>query len=141
MKTYFHSIKITLYLIKYIYIIPTFFSWYCNIFLFNQNKFVFNEIYFYYITFFFHDIEIFLFSQNKFVFKKKKICHIYVFFIQVKYIFTVWIFHGILFWWAYLVFHLYLQKSEFYFQYVNWTTTRKCEKAAKKNIRILCYES
>ena len=28
------------------------FIWYQNIFSFNENKFVFNEIYFHYITFF-----------------------------------------------------------------------------------------
>ena len=33
------------------------------------------------------------------------------------------------------------KKSEFYFQYVNWTAARGCEKAAKKDIIILCYES
>ena len=38
---------------------------------------------------------------------------------------------------AYLVFHLYLQKSEFYFQCVNRTTAQGCEKAAKKDIKIL----
>ena len=62
MKIYFHSIKITLYLIKYIFIILTFFSWYENIFSFNQNKFVFSKIYFYYATFFSWYQNIFSFS-------------------------------------------------------------------------------
>ena len=47
----------------------------------------------------------------------------------------------LLYWWAHVVFNLYLQKSEFYFHYVNWTTARGCEKAAKKDIRILYYQS
>ena len=97
-KIYFHSIKTNLYSIKYIFIISPFFPWCQNIFSFSQNKSVFSKKYFYHI-----------------------------FFIQIKYVFTIWIFHWILFWWVYLVFHLYLQKSEFYFQYVNWTTAREYE--------------
>ena len=31
------------------------------------------------------------------------------------------------------------KKVEFYCQYVNWTTAQGCEKAAKKDIIILCY--
>ena len=62
MKIYFHSIKITLYLIKYIFITLTFFSWYENIFSFNQNKFVFSKIYFHYATFFSWYQNIFSFS-------------------------------------------------------------------------------
>ena len=42
---------------------------------------------------------------------------------------------------TYLVFHLYLKKSEFYFQYINRKAALGCEKVAKKDIRILCYES
>ena len=45
--------------------------WYQNIFLFNQNKFVFNKIYFHYNNFFLWYQNIFLFNQNKFVFTKK----------------------------------------------------------------------
>ena len=52
MKIYFHSIKITLYLRKYIFIISTFFSWYQNIFSFSQNKFLFSKKHFYHIYFF-----------------------------------------------------------------------------------------
>ena len=64
MKVYFHSIKTTLYLIKYNFIISTFFSWYQNIFLFNQNEFVFNKIYFHYINVFFM-ISKYIFIQSK----------------------------------------------------------------------------
>ena len=64
MKVYFHSIKTTLYLIKYNFIISTFFSWYQNIFLFNQNEFVLNKIYFHYINFFFM-ISKYIFIQSK----------------------------------------------------------------------------
>ena len=39
------------------------------------------------------------------------------------------------------IFYLYLQKSEFSFQYVNWTTAPGCEKVAKKDMGVLCYES
>ena len=96
---YFHSIKTNLYSTKYIFIISPFFPWYQNIF---------------------HLIKINLYSvRNIFI--------INIFSIQVKYVFTIWIFHWILFWWVYLVFDLYLQKSEFYFQYVNWTTAQECE--------------
>ena len=117
------------------------FMWYGNIFSFNQNNFVFNKIYFHlYHIFFFMTSNIFLFNQNKFVFSKKYFCHIYVFFIKLKYIFIIWIFIEYFFWWAYLVFFLHFQK-EFYFQYIKWTTAWGCEKAAKKNIRILCYKS
>ena len=31
--------------------------------------------------------------------------------------------------------------KEFYFQYVNSTTARGCEKVAKEDVRILCYET
>ena len=99
LKIYFHSIKITLYLIKYIFII---------------SRFCYN------IKIYFHSVKINLYSvRNIFI-----IC---IFFIQAKYIFTIWIFHWILLWWTYLVFHLYLQKPGFYFQYVNWTTARLYE--------------
>ena len=108
-KTYFHYI--------------TFFSWYQNIFSFNQNKFVFNKIYFHYITFF-HDTKINFHSTKINFYSVRNIFIIYIFFIQVKYIFIIWIFHWMLFCWAYLVFSLYLQKSEFYFQCVNWTTAQ-----------------
>ena len=96
---------LTLYLIKYIFIISPF-SMISNIFSFSQNKFVFSKKHFY---------------------------HIHIFFFQVKYIcFITWIFHWILFCWAYLVFYLYLQNSEFYFQHVNKALAQGCEKAAKK---------
>ena len=99
MKIYFHSIKIILYSIKYIFIIS----------LFSHDT----KIYFY-------SVKINLYSvRNFFV--------IYIFFIQAKYILIIWVFHWIHSWRTYLVFHLYLQKSEFYFQYVNWTTARGCE--------------
>ena len=44
--------------------------WYKNIFSFNQNNFVFNKIYFHYITFFSWYQNIFLSNQNKFIFNK-----------------------------------------------------------------------
>ena len=114
MKIYFHSIKTALYLIKYIFSISPCFSWYQKTFSFSQNKFVFSKNHFYHTNF----------------------C-----FILVKYVFIIEIFHWILFWWGYLVFLLYLQNSEFQFQHVNWTTTRGCKKAIKKDIRVWCYES
>ena len=126
-KIYFHSIKIILYLIKHIFIISPLFSWYENIFSFNQNKFVFNKVYSHHITFFSHDIKIYFHSVKINLYSVRNIFIIYIFFIQVKYILIIRIFLWILFWWAYLVFHLYLQKSEFYFQYVNWITARGCE--------------
>ena len=93
MKIYFHSIKITLYLIKYIFIIS---------------------------SFFFHDIKICFNSVKINLYSVRNIFIIHI------YIFIIWIFHWILFWWAYLVFQLYLQKSKFYFWYVNWTTVQGC---------------
>ena len=127
MKIYFHSIKIILYLIKHIFIISPLFSWYENIFSINQNKFVFNKVYSHHITFFspwyqniYHSVKINLYSV-------RSILIIYIFFIQVKYVLIIRIFLWILFGWAYLVFNLYLQKPEFYFQYVNWITAWGCE--------------
>ena len=80
MKIYFHSIKTTLYLIKYIFIISPFFSWYQNRFLFKQNKFLFNKMYFHYITFFFSWYQnMFSFSENKTVFSKKRFYYIHIF--------------------------------------------------------------
>ena len=56
-------------------------------------------------------------SAKKNFYSVRNISIIYIyFFIQVKNIF-----------------------KEFYFQYVNGTTAWGCEKAAKKDIRILCY--
>ena len=52
---------------------------------------------------------------------------LYIFFIQVKYISIILTFDWILFSRAYLVLHLHLQKSECYFQCVNWATARGCE--------------
>ena len=80
------------------------FSLWCqNIFLFNQNKFVFNEIYFHQIN---------------------------LFYIVLKYIFTQWG-HGLLyefsifFWWAYLVFQICIYKSQ------NFTSSVKIEQQSE----------
>ena len=95
MKMYFHLIKITLYSIKFIFIISTFFSWYQNKCLFNQNKFVFNKIYFHYINFFMISKYIF-FSVKINLYLVRKIFLIYIFFHSNKFIFLIWIFHWIL---------------------------------------------
>ena len=125
-KIYFHYITFFFFMIsKYI--------------LFNQNKFGFNKIYFHYINFFSWYQNIFLFNQNNFVFSEKHF--IIFFFCSSKMYFYYMIFLLNTFLVAYLVFNLYLQKSELYFHCVNWTAARECEKAAKKDIRILCYES
>ena len=79
MKIYFHSVKVTLYLIKHIFIISLF-SWYQNMSLFNQNKFVFNKIYFHYITLFFHGIKIYFYSVKINLYSvRNTFCHIYFF--------------------------------------------------------------
>ena len=127
MKMYFHSIKIILYLIKHIFVISLFFhdiKIYFHSIKTNLNsiKYIFN-------------MSPFSPMISKYIFRSVKINFysvinifiIYIFFIQVKYILIILIFHWMLFCWAYLVFHLYLQKSEFYFQCVNWTTARVCE--------------
>ena len=138
MKIYFHSIKTTLYLIKYIFIISPFFSWYQNRFLFNQNKFLFNKMYFHYITFFFHDIKICFHLVKINLYSARNIFITYIFFHSSEVYFYCMDFSLNTF--LVILFHLYFKWSEFYFQYVNWTAARGREKAAKKDIRILCYE-
>ena len=114
MKIYFYLIKINLYSIKYIFIISTFF---------DDVK-----IYFYLIKIILCSV------RNIFI---PFFFFFFFFFIQVKYINIIWNFYWKLFWWAYLVFYLYLQKFDFYFQCVNWTIARGCGKPAKKDIIIL----
>ena len=84
--TYFYSININLCSMKYIFIISLFFffSWYQNMFLYNQNRFVFNEMFFYYITFFSWYQNMFLFNQNKFVFNEIFFLSYYCFFHVIK---------------------------------------------------------
>ena len=125
MKIYYHLIKIT------------------NKIYFHYINFFFQEIkiYFYSIKINFYSIKINFYSIKIILYLVRNIFITHCFFIQVKYIFIIWIFYWLLFWWAYLVFHLYLQKSDFYFQCVNWTAARGCGKTTKKDIRILCYES
>ena len=86
MKNYFHSVKTNLYSIKYIFIMSPFF---------------------YDVNIYFHSVKINLYSI-------RDILSYRFFFIQVNYIFIIWIFHWTLFWWPYLLFHLYLKKSQLY---------------------------
>ena len=101
MKIYFHSIKIILYLIKHISIISPFFmiSKYFHSIKTNLYSIkyilIISPFFSWYQNIYFHSV------KNKFVFSKKYFYHIY-FFHSSK----IWIFHWILFWWAYLVFHL-----------------------------------
>ena len=60
------------------------FIWYEKIFLFNQNKFVYNKVYFHYITVFSRYQDIFSFSQNKSIFSNKHFYHVYIFFHSIK---------------------------------------------------------
>ena len=126
MKIYVHSIKIILYLIKHIFIISPFFHD-IKIYFHSIKTNMYSIKYIFIISPFFHDIKIYFHSVKTNLYSVRNIFIIYIFFIQVKYIFNIWIFHWILCWWAYLAFQLYLQKSELYFQYVNWTTAQRCE--------------
>ena len=137
-KIYFHSIKITLYLMKHIFIISTFFSWYQNIFSFNQNKFVFNKINFHYISFFSWYQNIFSFSQKN-LYSVSNIFIIYIFFHSSKIYFYYMNFSLNTFLVSISGLPFVFKKVEFYCQYVNWTTAQGCEKAAEKDIIILCY--
>ena len=132
---HFYSIKINLYSMKYIFIVSIFFTIYKYIFI-QSNKFVFNEIFLYYV--FFHIMKIYFYSIKITLHSIRNIFTIYIFFIQGKYIFYYINFSFITF----LVrISGLLQKSEFYIQYVNWTAARGCKKAAERSIRILCGES
>ena len=64
MKIYFHSIKINLYSIKYILIMPSFLPWYQNLFLLNQNKFLFSKKHFYHTSLFIQAKLFFFFYLN-----------------------------------------------------------------------------
>ena len=78
MKIYFHSIKITLYLIKYIFMISPFFHD-IQIYFNSIKKKLHSIEYIFIISPFFHDIKIFSPSQNKFVSSRKHFYHIYFF--------------------------------------------------------------
>ena len=62
MKIYFHSLKITLYLIKYIFIMSPLFSWYQSIFYWIKINLYSIKFIFIISTFFFHDIKIYFYS-------------------------------------------------------------------------------
>ena len=105
--------------------------WYQNIFSFNKNKIPFNLIYLYHAYHTYIYIYMYIYNQNKFVFKMNFFW---------KYCFIKWIFHSIV---TYLIFHFYLQKSEFYFQYIaarfcKKAVLRKIIKAFEQSLSIIC---
>ena len=114
MKIYFHSIKTTLYLIKYIFIISPFFHD-IKIYFYSVKTNFYSIKFIFIISLFFHDIKIYFHSVKINLYSIRNIFVMYIFFIQVKYIFIIWIFHWIFFCWAYLVFHLYLKSQNFTF--------------------------
>ena len=111
--TFFHETKIHFYSIK--------------------NKFLFNKIYFHYITFSRYQNTVHFCSIKTSLYSTRFTILYILFFIQLKKKLFI---HSILFWWAYLLFPLYLQVIiKFYFQYINQIAAWRCKRGKKTKLR------
>ena len=112
-KIYFYSVKVNLYLYSLYHFFHDikicFYSTKMNLYLIKSI-----------IICIFRDVKNIFYSIKINLHLTRNIYIIYFFPIQLRYIFIIWIFHSVHFLGAYLVFHLYLWKSEYCFQYVDW---------------------
>ena len=126
-----------MYSIKYIYMISNYiliqvFAYYCwnNA---KRKEFLRDiEIYFYLIKINLYSIKYIYMISNYILIQSRQNCIYYIFYsIKICFYYMNFSFDTFLVTISGLPF--YLQKSEFYFQYVNWTAARWWKKAAKKS--------